>query len=237
MHTQLYLTAVLFGNSQKFDLITELLGKSDVILRDMLDALNEDLFRLRIDAVSYRGEDKQLVPRVISTDIESRIRFGVTKLLRLFENGIVSYTLITHLCKHIVASPVHYPHNRLDMICREPVTKCVDDGNASRDTRLVLECYILRKLGKFVAVIGKQRFVGGYDRFFVFERFGDDFVGFVYTAHKLYDNVDLRIVKHLVHIGCKRYLYISFFVQVSDHPFFDHNSSPRTRRDDILILF
>src|SRR5512141_2143836 len=128
--------AVLLRDRQKLDRVPELLREGDVLLVDLPDPLDEDLFRGNVPAGGNPYEDRELVRRIDPVDVERRVRLGESGGLGLGEDLWERLPRPGHARQDVVARPVDDPEDRPDPVRRQAFPQRPDDGDPSADARL-----------------------------------------------------------------------------------------------------
>ena len=137
-----------------------------------LDALDGDRRWIDDSAKSKRGQDRELMRRVETADVEGGIGFRVTEPLRLAEALRESQTIRFHSCQDVVGGAVQDAIDALDGIAGQSLAQGFDDRNAARDRSLEGErdAFFLGERGEPHAVLGEQRLVCGDEGFARAER-------------------------------------------------------------------
>ena len=132
-----------------------------------LDALDGDRRRIDHRAKRKRGQDRELMRRVETADVEGGIGFRVAELLRLAEALREGQTPRFHSGQDVVAGAVQDAIDALDGIAGQSLAQGFDDRNAARDRRLEgkRDALFLGERGEPHAVLGEQRLVGGDEGF------------------------------------------------------------------------
>ena len=153
-------------DAEQLDLVAKIAGDLDVGLGDGGDALDEDFVGRDLAAEAERSEDGELVSGIEATDVEGRVGFGVTQLLRVGEAFGKADALVAHAGQDVIAGAVHDPVDAGDAGRAETLAQSLDDRDAAGDCSLEAKLGIvfLGKAGKRHAVAGKQGLVGGDDR-------------------------------------------------------------------------
>ena len=82
MHPRLDRSSILFGNRQQLDRVAELARISDVIRSDAGNSLGVNLPRSQQATKRQGDQQAELVGRIVTLDVESRIGLGDSTLLR-----------------------------------------------------------------------------------------------------------------------------------------------------------
>jgi len=180
-----------FDDGQQFDPVAELVGVTEVFQREIADAFDMDRVHPEPAAVGQRGEDRGLVRGVEAVDVERRIRFGITELLRVGEHGVERGALILHPGEDVVAGAVHDSVNPVDPVRDQSFAERFDDRNAARHARFVadVDAGLFRRVENLLAVQGEEGFVGGHDMFPGGDGVEDELAGERGAADKFDDDV------------------------------------------------
>ena len=94
------------GLGDQLDAVAEFARQADVVQRDVLDALDRDMFVVRPRAERDGREDRELMRGVEAADVHGGIGLGVTKALRVGEHVLERAARRFHLRQQIVAGAV-----------------------------------------------------------------------------------------------------------------------------------
>src|SRR5476649_1508491 len=187
------------GDAQQFDAVAQLLGVADVDGVEFRDAFHIGFVELHRDAEGDGRHDGGLVRGVDALDVEGRIGFRVTQLLRLFQRRVEVQALVAHLGQDEIGGAVDDPGQPLDAVGRQALAQRLDDGDAAGHRRLEGHHHALFLGGgeDLVAMHGQQRLVGGDDMLAVGDGLQHQFARQLVAADQLHDDVDVRVVDDL----------------------------------------
>ena len=94
---------------------------------------------------------------VVALDVEGRIGLGIAQPLRVLQAGVEGQALRFHPGQDVVAGAVEDAEDARNRIAGHRLAHRLDDGNAARDRRLVVEQHalLLGDLGERDAVLGQ----------------------------------------------------------------------------------
>ncbi len=137
---------------------------------------------------------------VVALDVEGRVGLGIAQPLRVLQAGVERDALGLHAGQDVVAGAVEDAEDAGDRIAGHRLAHRLDDRNAARHRRLVIEqhAFLLGDLGQRHAVLGKQRLVGGHDMAAGLERrFHRGSRRPLIAADQLDEDVDIGDLRHL----------------------------------------
>ena len=165
MHALLDAVVGARRDAEQFDAEAEFVGGGEVGERDRLDAFDADRIGIEPHAEGQRRQDRKLVRGVEAADVEGRVGLGVAESLRLLEARLERQPLGLHLRQDVVAGAVEDAADARDAVAGERLAQRLDDGDAAADRGLEGErrAAALGEFGKFLAMRGEHRLVGGDD--------------------------------------------------------------------------
>ena len=131
--------------------------------------------------------------RVESVDVERRIRFGITELLRVGQHGMEVGPLVFHSGQDVVAGAVHDAVNPADAVRDQALAKRLDDRDSARDARFVadVDAGFFGRVEDLFAVQREQRLIGGHDMLAGADRLENEFFRNGRAADEFDDDVGL----------------------------------------------
>ena len=193
----------MLHDAQQLDRVAQFRGEFHVQLRHLADAFGVNLMMIHPEAVRERGEDADLVLRVMAVNVQVRRRLGVTVLLRVGEHAGKVRALGLHARQNVIAGAVDDAVNRGKLVRDKTLAQRFDDGNAAADAGLVIKIRAAFRRGRkqFRAVRGEQGLVGGDHGFALRERGENHRPGDAAAADEFDDDLDLRIVDDFLPVG------------------------------------
>src|SRR5512141_2300757 len=187
--------AVLLRDRQKLDRVPELLREGDVLLVDLPDPLDEDLFRGNVPAGGDPYEDRELVRRVDPVDVERRVRLGETGGLGLGEDLGERLPLPGHARQDVVARPVDDPEDRPDPVRRQAFPQRPDDRDPPADARLEsdVDAGGLDGLDDFRSALREQGLVRRHHRLSVADRLEQEVLRSARAADEFDENMNVGV--------------------------------------------
>ncbi len=184
MHPRFDSAAVVLANRQQFDRVAKLARVLDIGLRDLCDPFGVDLRRLHQHAESQRDQQTEFVRRVVSFDIDGRIRLGQAFGLRVFKRRPKLDAALRHRGENRIAGPVDDSINGALSISRQRFPQRADDRHAAADAGLEADREaVLASLAKnLAAVLREQSLVAGDDVLARRERLHDQLARRLMTA-------------------------------------------------------
>ena len=167
------------------------------------DAFDVDVLRLHPETVGQRGQDADLVQRIVTVDVQRRLGLGIALGLRVLEHLVEIRPLLLHPGEDVIAGAIDDAVELRDAVADKPFAQRFDDGDAAAHAGLVIEVGpVLPGRGEqFLAVRGEQGLVGGDDRLAQLERGQDHRARQRRAAHQFRDDVHLRVVHHGPPVG------------------------------------
>ena len=185
-------------NAEELDAVSELFRVTDVLARQLRDALGIDLVELHRHAERDRRHDGQLVRGVDALDVVGRIGLGVTARLRFLQHGAERSARCAHFGQDEVGRAVDDPGDPLDPIGGQSFPQRLDDRDAAGDCTLERDHYALRVRSRedLVAVLREQRLVRGHHVLAVRDRLQDERSRMPGAADQLDNDVDVGASEH-----------------------------------------
>ena len=149
------------------------------------------------------GGDGQLAADVIAVDVGAGVGFGITQLLRLFQNGRKADGGGVHGIHNEIGGAVHntaHFGNRIQTLAAFQIGQPGD--TAAHGGRTAQSHAVFPGQGRQVRIVsGNQRLVGGDHMLFRLQRGTDILVRRMQTAHDLHHRINGGIVEDLVKIA------------------------------------
>ena len=147
------------------------------------------------NAEGNRRQDADFVTGVDAFNVKRRVGFGVAFLLCNGQHVGERCAFAAHFGQDEVRRAVDDAGDPLDAVSDEAFAQRFDDRNATGNRRLERDDHALGAGSgeDFVAVQGKQRFVGGDYVFAVGNRFKNQRFGNAVTADQFDDDIDIVI--------------------------------------------
>src|ERR1035441_1850690 len=157
----------LLDDPQQLDRVAELVGKLNVHPRNRADALHVDVLGVDPEAVRQRGQDANLMQRVVAVDVERRLGLGVPLRLGVLEDGVKIGPLHLHAGEDVIAGAVDDAVEVGDAVADKALAQGFDNGNAAANAGFVVQVRaVLPGRGEqLLAVGGEQGLIGGDDGF------------------------------------------------------------------------
>jgi hypothetical protein len=184
-------------DAEQLNAIAELAREADIIERDVLDTFHQHVLEIRRRAEGEARQDRELVRRVAAADIERRISFGKTEILRFLQHLFEGTLRLLHVGEDIVASAVENAAHRNDTVRDQAFAKCFHDGDATGRRGLEFQCEaaIFGDRGEARTVVGEECLVGGDDMLPRHERCFDKRECHAFAAADQLDD-DIRVRLH-----------------------------------------
>src|SRR6516164_2690987 len=204
MHALLYALVGLYRDAQQLHAVAELGGPFEVFGRDRRNAFHVDGALIDLGAESEARQDRELLRSIMALDVEGWIGLGVTEPLRLLQAVRERELLLFHARQDVVAGAVEDSIDARERIAGQTLAQRFHDRDGAADRGLEIERHmvLLGNGRQRDAVAGKQRLVGGDNRFFRGERGRDRGLGRVaLPADQLHEDVDLAIARERYRVG------------------------------------
>ena len=230
----------LLADGEELHDVTEVLRVSDVIGRDLRDALDGDIVETDARVECDGREDRRLARGVEAVDVRRGVRLRVAFLLRLLEHVVVARAAFAHLREHVVRRSIHDTHDLRDAVRREALLERRDDRDAAADARLEAEVRLvrLRHREELLPVLRDDVLVRRDDVLARRERLEHVLLRGVNAAHDLDDDGDLIIAEdvldairelHARKIGTR-------LLHVAHEHFREHDACADARGDLLQVL-
>ena len=228
MHALLDALVGLDRHAQQLHAVAELGRPFEVFRRNRRYAFDIHGALVDLGAESQARQDRKLLRGTVALDVESGIGLGVTELLRLLQAVRERKLLLLHARQDVVAGAVEDSVDARERIAGQTLAQRFHDRDGAADCGLEIQRHMVL-LGdgrQRDAVAGKQRLVGGDDRFFRRQRSRDcGFGRIALAADQFHEDVDLRVGRKRNGVGDPaRFL-------ATDVAFFAARA--RTDRDDL----
>jgi hypothetical protein len=144
---------VALGDAEELDGVAHLACVDDVDRTDLRDAFPVNVSKTDVLAEAERGEDGQLVGRVVALDVEGRIGLGAAHLLCLKESGLkVGRTdpvraFLAHAGQDEVGRAVEDPADGGNVVGRKPLVERAQERDSSPDRPLEEEADLVGDRG------------------------------------------------------------------------------------------
>src|SRR5262249_45668570 len=123
-------------DAEQLDAVAELFGKVDVESRNMPDSFSVNSGEVDRAAETDARQDRQLVRGVDAVDVETRISFGITELLRFSQNLGKFMRALAHCRQDVVRGSVQNTVKALQPVAGQPFAQPLDDRDAAGDRGL-----------------------------------------------------------------------------------------------------
>src|SRR5881392_2820547 len=109
--------------------------------------------------VGERGEDANLVGRVVAVNVQGRFGFGITETLRVGQDIAKLGSLEFHPRQNVIARAIDDSVEAGDAISDEPFAQDLDDGYAAGHAGFVIQirAAVLRRREQLFAVRREER--------------------------------------------------------------------------------
>src|SRR6516162_1933655 len=191
-------------DAQQFHAVAELSGPFEVFGRDRRYAFDIHGALIDLGAESQARQDRELLRGIVALDVEGGIGLGVTELLRLLQAVRERELLLLHARQDVVAGAVEDSVDARERIAGQTLAQRFHDRDGTADCGLEIERHMvfLGNGRQRDAVAGKQRLVGGDDRFFRRQRSRDcGFGRIAIAADQFHEDVDLRVARKRHWVG------------------------------------
>src|SRR5215467_2948080 len=191
-------------HAQQFHAVAELGGPFEVFGRDRRYAFDIHGALIDLGAESQARQDRELLRGIVTLDVEGGIGLGVTELLRLLQAVRERQLLLLHARQDVVAGAVEDSVDARERIAGQTLAQRFHDRDGAADRGLEIERHmvLLGNGRQRDAVTGKQRLVGGDNRFSRRERGRDRGFGRIaLPADQLHEDVDLAIARERYRVG------------------------------------
>ena len=157
-------------DAQQFDSIAQFFGVFDVAAFQTADAFQITRAKIHGRAKCQRRHNGDFVSRIMSFNIKSGVGFGVTQFLCQLQRIGKTLSFFAHLREDKIAGAVDNARNRLNAVGRHAFAQSLDNRNPACDGGFKMHHHIFLSSGgkNFIAVFGKQFFIGGNHVFTVF---------------------------------------------------------------------
>ena len=197
---------------EKFDGEPQRARITKVFCADRSDSFPMDRVGVSRSAKSQSGEDRKFVNSIMSVDIGSGIRFGITEVLGFRQRVFERCTRLLHRGEDVVSRTVDNRSNALDAICAKAVLDNRQDRDTTTNARFVRDAYAvdIGQAEQFVAMFGQSLFVGRDYMLSSVKSRGHVGTRRLFTAHDL--NYDIRsiVAQHLFRICRQQVLRNTF---------------------------
>ena len=185
-----------FGSAEQFDPVSEFAGKFDVHPVEVADASDR---HFRIGVVHSPGQsDKQneLVRRIVSVNIESRVGFSETFLLCVSQRGAEVSSLACHFGKNIIAGAVQDAFKGGYSVTGQAFLERLHDRDAASHAGFITQggLFFRSQPEQAASLFGEQSLIGGNNLFAVFKTPGYQLFCQINASHEFNDDVDLGIL-------------------------------------------
>ena len=162
----------------------------------MTNAFHVDMPWIDPKTVGERGEDANLVGRVVAVNVQGWFGFGITETLRVGQDIAKLGSLEFHPSQDVIARAIDDSVEAGDAISNEPFAQDLDNGYAARDAGFVIQirAAVLRRCEQLFAVRREERLVGGDHRFTEPQRSECHLARCRGATHQFHDEIDLRVV-------------------------------------------
>ena len=200
MHAHLNGVPLLLADGQQLDLVTQQFGSLKILCRQFGNALAVDDVDGHVRVKRHRGQDGQLVHRVVPFHIGSGIGFRVAQRLRLLQHLVECAPFLGHLGQNVVCRAIDDAHDALDVVGLHGVRNGTDNGDAAAHRRLQIQpcAGLLGRRLELVPVLAHDLLVRRDDRLAAGERAQNERARRFHPAHALDHDADARILQDVV---------------------------------------
>ena len=184
------------AHGQKLDLQPHRACIGNIDRIDIRDSFRRDVLIRDMSSVSDGGKDRDFSAGIPALYIRFRMQLGKAVLLGFPEGFLKALSLIRHRCQDIIRCPVQDTGDPVDLIRSQRRIQRVDDRNAASAAGFeeIVDIVFLRKVAKKNTVLRDKFLVGGTDALSRADRLLRKLKCRSETAHRLYDDRDIRII-------------------------------------------
>ena len=200
VHARLNLAVFFLRDGQQLERQPKLLSALHVQRCNARDSLPVHILHRHVAVKRQRGQDAQLVGRVIALHVRGRIRLSQPQPLRVGQHVRISRAFVGHSGQDIVRRAVDNAHHRADPVgLKRTVDRPNDRHRAAHACLVIQPGGMLPRGADDLRPMRRQRhLVGGDDAFAVFQRAHHIGSRRLLAAHEFHHHVDFRVVEHVL---------------------------------------
>ena len=147
------------------------------------------------DTESNRRHQRDFVRGVYALNVKSRVGFGVTQRLRVFQSCSEVYAFVAHLAQNEISRAVDDAGDPLDTVGGQAFTQGFDDRYTTCDCRFKRDhhAFGMSSCKNFGAMHSQQSFVSRDDVLTCSNRFHHQLLGDAVSAYEFDNDVNLRV--------------------------------------------